>query len=297
METLKTLLGTMRIPFLLLTPACVSVGVGTAYWQMGGVDWLTASLILLGAVSAHISVNVFNEYYDFKSGLDVKTERTPFSGGSGALPGNPHIARVALVLAWATLLITAVVGVYFISELGMGLLPIGLFGLFLVLSYTTWCAYNPLLCLLAPGLGFGVLMVMGTDFVLTGSYSLLSFTASLIPTFLVSNLLLLNQFPDVEADKSVGRRHFPITIGVEASSVLLGVMYLLAYLAIVLGVLLSLLPRYALIALLTAGFAWRSYRRARRYATDIPALLPAMKINVLVNLLTPALLAVSFFVA
>lgn len=295
METLKTLLGTMRLPFLLLTPACVSVGVGTAHWQSGEVDWLTVSLIMLGALSAHISVNVFNEYYDFKSGLDAKTARTPFSGGSGALPDNPQCAPIALGLAWLTLFITAAAGVYFILELGMALLPLGLFGLFLVVSYTNWWAYHPLLCLVAPGLGFGVLMVMGTHFVLTGTYSLSSFVASLIPTFLVSNLLLLNQFPDVEADKSVGRRHLPITMGLKASTTVFGVFYLLAYASIVAGVVFTLLPLFSVIALVTAALAWQSYRGARQHAEDIPALLPAMKLNVLVNLLTPSLLAISLF--
>lgn len=295
METLKTLLGTMRLPFLLLTPACVSVGVGTAHWQRGEVDWLTVSLIMLGALSAHISVNVFNEYYDFKSGLDAKTERTPFSGGSGALPDNPQSAPIALGLAWLTLFITAAVGVFFILELGMALLPIGLFGVFLVVSYTTWWAYHPLLCLVAPGLGFGVLMVMGTHFVLTGTYSLSSFVASLIPTFLVSNLLLLNQFPDVEADKSVGRRHLPITMGLKASTTVFGVFYLLAYASIEVAVVFALLPLFSVIALVTAALAWQSYRGARQNADDIPALLPAMKLNVLVNLLTPTLLAISLF--
>ncbi|MDZ7699102.1 MAG: hypothetical protein U5R49_19945 [Deltaproteobacteria bacterium] len=42
--------------------------------------------------------------------------------------------------------------------------------------------------------------------------------ASLVPFFLVSNLLLLNQFSDVAADESVDRRHFPILIGNRASS-------------------------------------------------------------------------------
>ena len=47
-------------------------------------------LVLIGAVSAHISVNTFNEYFDFLSGLDAKTVKTPFSGGSGALVENPN---------------------------------------------------------------------------------------------------------------------------------------------------------------------------------------------------------------
>jgi 1,4-dihydroxy-2-naphthoate octaprenyltransferase len=70
-------------------------------------------------------------------------------------------------------------------------------------------------CWLAPGLGFGPLMVMGTEVALAGQYTLEGFVASLVPFFLVNNLLLLNQYPDIEADKAVGRRHFLVVYGRE----------------------------------------------------------------------------------
>jgi 1,4-dihydroxy-2-naphthoate octaprenyltransferase len=213
MSTLKILSGPMRIPFLILTPACVSLGVGSAIWTAGEVRVLFVVLALIGALSAHISVNSLNEYFDYKSGLDFRTKGTPFSGGSGVLPGNPNMAGHALIIGLVTFVLTGIVGIYFVHVWGWRLLPLGLIGLFVIFFYTIWFTSNPLLCLVAPGLGFGTLMVMGTDFVLTGSYSCTAFVASLVPFFLVSNLLLLNQFPDVEPDRSVGRRHLPITLG------------------------------------------------------------------------------------
>ncbi|MDH7561737.1 MAG: prenyltransferase, partial [bacterium] len=113
MNTLKSLLGLMRVPFLILTPACVFVGVGTAYWQTHEINWLDILLVLIGALSAHISVNAFNEYFDFKSGLDTKTSRTPFSGGSGTLPTHPEMERASFLLSWTTLAITTAIGIYF----------------------------------------------------------------------------------------------------------------------------------------------------------------------------------------
>ena len=236
MINLKFLTGPMRLPFLILTPACVLLGLGTALWSSAQVRYLYFILTLIGAISAHISVNAFNEFFDFRSGLDSRTERTPFSGGSGTLPEKPELARLALGTALITLLITGVIGIYFLRIRGLFLLPLGILGLIVVVAYTPWLARNPILCLIAPGLGFGPLMVMGTDFVLTGQYSWTACIASLVPFFLVNNLLLLNQFPDVEADKSVGRRHFPIVIGRRASSFIYGTFLLLTYLSIVLGV-------------------------------------------------------------
>jgi len=294
--TFKHLLANMRPPFLLLPPVCVAVGVGTAYWQTGSVNWLHVLLIVIGALSAHICVNVFNEYFDFKSGLDAKTQRTPFSGGSGALQANPELVRATFWLAWGSFALTALIGAYFVWLQGWELLPLGLFGLVLLVTYTIWWVYHPVLCLIAPGLGFGVLMVMGTHFALTGSYSWTAFIASLVPTFLVSDLLLLNQFPDVEADKTVGRKHYPIQVGRKTSTVLYGVFLLLAYVSIVIGVVLNLLPLPCLIALLTAILAWRAYRGVRGNEDNLSALGPSMGMNVMVNLATPLLLAIGLFI-
>src|SRR5690606_28083014 len=77
---------------------------------------------------------------------------------------------------------------------------------------------NPLLCLIAPGLGFGVLMVAGSHLLLAGSVDSRAWLASLLPFFLVNNLLLLNQFPDIDADRQAGRYHALIPWGVKRSA-------------------------------------------------------------------------------
>jgi len=292
----KDLLGPMRVPFLLLPPMCVLLGIGTAYWTTGKVNILYAVLALIGAVSSHISVNAFNEYFDFKSGLDTKTPKTPFSGGSGTLPARPELARSALATASVSLLIPALIGLYFLVVRGPAILPIGILGIVLVVTYTTWITHNPILCLFAPGLGFGTLWVMGTNFVLTGGYSWTAFTASLVPFFLVSNLLLLNQFPDVEADKTVGRRHFPILIGRRQSSIIFSAFLVLTYVSILVGVLLGLLPFWSLLGLLTLYMAIPLLKGSIKYAEDIQNLIPFMGKNVLVNLLTPVLVAIGLFI-
>ena len=295
MSNLKTVLGPMRIPFLLLTPACVLLGVATAFRATGHLNVFYTILTFLGAISAHISVNAFNEYFDFKSGLDFKTKRTPFSGGSGTLPANPTASRYALATAIATLIITALVGIYFIIVRGIFLLPLGLAGLGLVYFYTTWFTHNPLLCLIAPGLGFGPLMVMGTHFVLTGSYSWQAFVISLIPFFLVSDLLLLNQFPDVKADKEVGRNHLPIAIGIKRSSLIYAAFLLLAYLVVLIGVCVGSLPRLSLLGLFTVPVAIATSHGAFKHGENIPRLIPFMGLNVLVVILTPVLVAIGLF--
>jgi len=296
MRISKDILGPMRVPFLILTPACVMLGVGTAIQTGAHITPWHVLLVLIGAISTHISVNAFNEYDDFKTGLDTRTQRTPFSGGSGTLPAKPQMAKTALAIALISLGIIVLTGIYFTWLYGLALLPLGLLGILVIFAYTPWLTHNPLLCLIAPGLGFGPLMVMGTHFALTGQYSWTAFVASLVPFFLVSNLLLLNQFPDVEADKTVGRRHFPILIGRHQSSIIFSAFLVLTYVTILAGVLFSVLPLWSLLGLATLYLAIPLLKGSITYAEDIQHLIPFMGKNVLVNLLTPVLVAVGLFI-
>jgi 1,4-dihydroxy-2-naphthoate octaprenyltransferase len=269
----------------------VLLGIGTAVVEIGRIDLVSALLALVGGVAAHISVNALNEYVDCRSGLDARTQRTPFSGGSGVLPQQPQMAYVALFTGLVALGVTALIGVWFTLERGPGILLLGSLGVVVILAYTPWLTRRPLLCLLAPGLGFGTLMVMGTHFVLTGRYSWSAFVASLVPFFLVSDLLLLNQFPDREADRSVGRKHLLIVWGPRRSSVVYGLFLAGAYVAILVGVSIGQLPKLSLLGLLTLPLAIFTAIGAYRYAENTPQLVPYLGANVILNLATPALVA------
>ena len=286
----------MRLPFLVLTPACVVLGAATAVWYGSPLNFSYLTLALIGALGAHISVNALNEYQDFESGLDFNTEPTPFSGGSGSLPRNPDKSHVALITGIISLTVTGLIGIYFLYIRGVWLLPVGLLGFVTIVAYTKWITKNPFLCLIAPGLGFGPLMVMGTDFVLTGTYSWTSFIASLVPFFLVSDLLLLNQFPDVEADRTVGRHHFPIAIGRKASVTLYVAFLGSTYATVVVGYMAGKFPWEGFLALGSIIFAVPTVRGVTRFADDIPKLIPYMGRNVVVIILTPVLLAIGLFI-
>jgi len=292
----KAALSSMRLPFLTLPPVCVALGTATASYLGYEIHYIYLALILIGALAAHIGVNALNEYDDFKTGLDFKTERTPFSGGSGFLPQTPEKAHIALITGALACLVTIAIGLYFVYLRGQGLLPLGLLGIFIIVAYTRFLTRGPLSCLIAPGLGFGPLMVMGTEFVLTGYYSFTGFLVSLIPFFLVSNLLLLNQFPDVEPDREIGRRHLPIVIGLKASALVYTLFLAATYATVIAGYYLNLLPAAGLLALATLLLAVPTVLGIFRHAESIPELIPHMGRSVVIVLLTPALLAVGLFI-
>jgi len=289
-----------RPQFLLLTPACVAVGVGTAAWVNGGLGALTwgyVALAFFGAVCAHIATNVLNDYFDYTSGLDLKTKRTPFSGGSGILPARLMSAQAALVFGLVALALTAAIGIFFIAVRGWGILPLGLLGLIVIVIYTPLITKRPLLCLIAPGLGFGPLMVMGTHFALTGSYDCVAVLASIPPGFLVSNLLLLNQFPDVEADASINRYHIPIAFGRRASAWLYAAFALGTYVWIFCCWAFGAFPLGTLIALIPLPLALVTVKGVIKNADNIKKLVPFLGQNVIYTLTTPLLLGIGFMIA
>ena len=289
-------LGVIRPPFLILTPICAILGIAVAAAGETSIDWTAAVMALVGALSAHVSVNAINEYEDFRSGLDLCTERTPFSGGSGTLVAHPELAGQARAIGLAALGMTVVCGLLLLWRAGLGLLPIGGGGLALVYFYTSRISQHRWLCLVAPGLGFGPLMVAGTHYAVTGGWSWSVLIASMVPFFLVSNLLLLNQFPDVEADRSVARDNLPIALGLGDSLRVYGWFAALAYACLVLGVGLGLLPLGAMIALVTLPLAVAVYvgvGRAVRRKSGVPSnLVPFLGLNVFLALLMPALLSI-----
>lgn len=296
MSRMKTWLREIRAPFLLVTLVSVLVAVSVAVYQSYHINALYLGLAFLGALLSHVAVNVLNEYFDYKSGVDFKTMKTPFSGGSGVLPAGLLNPRSVYVLGISCIAAIIAIGGYFIYAQGPLIIPVGVAGIITVYFYTTYITRSPLLCAIAPGLGFGPLMVMGTYFALTGTYSLAAGLASLVPGFLVSNLLLLNQFPDVEADASVSRRHYPISIGLERSSLIYTALVLAAYLVLIISVEVGKLPDLALLGLVTLPLGLLVVMGVRKYHNQIERLVPIMGRNVMLTLFFPLLMAIGIIV-
>jgi len=285
---LKLWLLKIRANFLLLTPVCVLTGVAASSYAGYPVNLWHLTLAFIGGLLAHISVNVLNEYHDYRSGIDLKTPRTPFSGGSGirALPA-PQVYFVGL----ASLLLVLVIGIYFLFIYGPSILPIGLIGAILIFFYTPHIARLPGMSEVAAGGGFA-LMVLGTYFTQTGSYGRVGAVVTIVAWLLVANLLLLSEFPDVEADRSGGRKHLPIVMGKAAAARVYSGITAAVYAVIVAGVASSILPLSALLGLATLPLGIKAMKGALRHHSDFPALVPFLAINVQVVLLTPLLMSI-----
>lgn len=289
-------LGVIRFRFLLQAVTCVALGVALAIRQVGSQIALWDVLaVLIGAIAAHAAVNALNEYADFRSGLDQQTRRTAFSGGSGTLPAQPGLAPVALWLGIGSLALCAASGAWLLwrdPTLALRLGPLGLLGLLLVVAYTPWVTRRPWLCLVAPGLGFGPLMVLGTQLALAGRVDATGLALSLVPFALCNNLLLLNQFPDIEADRRVGRRTLPMVLGCARCVRLLWLQWFATYLLLVAVVMAGVAPMAVLLGCATLPLAVRAGWVLRGEPCRERALLPAMGLNVAISVTTPLLVAI-----
>ena len=282
-----------RPQFLLLSVVLAFLGTCIA-WYDGAFHLGHAVLAFVGLLLAHISVNVLNDYFDYRSGIDLATRRTPFSGGSGILPARLLTPKGVLWFGIISLLLAIPIGVYFIIVSGWPLLPLLIVAAICVLLYT------PLMLKMgwpewAPGVGMGTLPVLGVYFVMTSTY-VPAIMAAIPSGILVHNLLLINEFPDVEADSQGGRKTLPIVIGKKKASIVYSALTILVYLWVIGGVVAGQMPIFCLIALLTLPLAIKAIRGALNYQ-EMSRLVPAMANNVMVVLLTQLLLGIGYILA
>ncbi|MFD2190096.1 prenyltransferase [Pistricoccus aurantiacus] len=290
MSYLTAIMRSSRPSFLVLAPLCVLLGILVARDQQVTMEATHILLVMIGGLLAHAAVNWLNEYEDFRSGLDLTTSPTPFSGGSGALPSTPNAANGVLFASVLSLTVVVAIGGYFLWLRGSGLFWLGLLGLVLVVAYTRWLTRSPWLCLLAPGLGFGPVMILGTLLALGGRIDSTALSVALVAWLLISELLLLNQFPDVEADRRNGRRHLPILLGKYRAAVLVVALLLGAYVVIGVALIAGWLPVPLSLALLVLPLALWLGAKILATCKTLPKLLPWMGVNVVTLLVTLGLL-------
>lgn len=283
-----------RPQFLLLSIVLVFLGTSLAIFD-GFFNLTYFLLALIGLALLHISVNVLNDYFDFKSGIDLETTKTPFSGGSGIIPAKLLKPDSVYKFGLLCLLFGLLIGVFFIIVSGLLLIPIILIGAISVYFYTTHFAKYGLGEFFA-GLGLGALPVLGSYFVQSGNYNLLAIIASIPPFILTHNLLFLNEFPDVEPDKKGGRKNLVIILGKEKASKLYSILTIAVYCWIVLWVGIGLMPLTTLLSLITLPIAIKAIRYALKNYSDL-RILPALGANVIVVLATQALLGLGFLIA
>ncbi|XQW83823.1 prenyltransferase [Thalassotalea piscium] len=297
MKKILAALPSIRPPFLLLAPICVCFGASIASYQQGSFNSLHFVLAIIGALFAAIAVNTLNEYQDFQSGLDLNTIKTPFSGGSGLLGKHPELAPTVLAFAIFSSLLIFLIGCYFLYTIGSDIIAIGLIGLAVIWLYTKWLNKLPFICLISPGLGFGILMVLGSYFVVTGTHNPLVWQLAVIPFLLVNNLLLLNQYPDIDADQAAGRNHIVIKYGIKVANMTYLLISLLTLITIIVLYLSYQLPLLFLTALIPSSLCLIVFKGMLLHGKHIAEHPIYLVMNVIAANVTPIVIALVLVMA
>ncbi|MEK7875899.1 MAG: prenyltransferase [Pseudomonadota bacterium] len=272
-----------RPAFLSVTLFAALLGLAGAYHSGMSVAPLSATATVIFAVLAHAGINVLNDYYDELNGTDRNnTERIyPYTGGSRFIQNGVLTLRETAAFGVLLVLTVIVGGLWLTTISGPGVLIIGALGMF-----TGWAYSAPPLKLNSRGAGeAGVaigfaLIVIGADYVQRRGFSTLPVIASACYALLVTNILYINQFPDLKADKLAGKRHWVVRLGLRRARwgyvVIAGAGYAWLLGAVVVGAL----PLLALIALLPVVLSCKAGKVLLEHAARPPQLEPAIRMTI-----------------
>jgi 1,4-dihydroxy-2-naphthoate octaprenyltransferase len=284
----------IRIRFLLASVIAVMTGLALNWSQNGSIEYFDALLTFAGVMALHASVDLLNDYWDFKRGIDTKTTRTKMSGGTGVLPEGLLKPSSVYRAGVFFLVLGALIGSYFVITYGILIAIILGFAILSIYFYSTKIVDS--------GLGEffvavkGSMIVIGTFYIQSGEVNIESILAGIVIGTLSSLVLFIASFPDHDADKSKGRKTLVITVGKEKARKLFWIFPLFAYGVIVIGVVLNYLPVLTLISLVSLPLIIKSGIGLQKNYDSVDNLVPYMTSTLKFSRLTGILFVIGFLI-
>ncbi|MEC7711452.1 MAG: prenyltransferase [Thermoproteota archaeon] len=249
---LSVWLRAIRVKFLLASVIAVSLGLSLAWASGHSIEILHAILTFAGVISLHASVDLLNDYWDFKRGIDTKTKRTKMSGGTGVLPEGLLKPKSVYIVGIAFLILGAIIGIYFVIIFGITIGLILGFAILSVYFYSTkivnWGLAEVFVTIK------GTLIVLGTYFIQSQTIDDFTILAGIVVGIFSSLVLFVTSIPDYDVDKEKGRRTLIIIFGMSNAVRTFLIFPILAYGVIIYGVITGVFPVYSLIVLLAKPF-------------------------------------------
>ncbi len=291
---ISTWLRVIRVRFLLASVVAVSAGLAITWWQTGNITLFDAVLTMAGVLCLHASVDLLNDYWDFKRGIDTATQRTKMSGGSGVLPDGLLKPAQVYVAGIIFLIIGASIGIYFVATDGVIIGIILAFAVISIYFYSTklvnWGLAEVFVTIK------GTMIVVGTYFVQTQQITEPVVLCGIIVGVLSSLVLFITSFPDYDADKAKGRKTLVISLGKQNSCSILWVFPFIVYGITIMAVISEIFPISCLIILATIPLIIKSGHKLKQNYEELTNLIPAMSSTLYFSRITGALLVVGFLV-
>ncbi|NQZ50328.1 MAG: prenyltransferase [Moritella sp.] len=286
----KAVLQTINLSYLLLTIVCIFLGFSAVIANHGDVNGYLLIAACIAAFVGHFSLCTFHEYSDLKHTWAFKINRDKHVGH----PRGRDQVNAAFFAGLVALIVSLLCGLFLVVKFGLGILPVGVTGLMILLSYCSIIKKHPIYSLLAPGFGFALLIALGTEYVLVGQYTQLVWVIAIIPFFLVNNLWLLNNYGDIKASaKDNDSEDFPMAYGIKVSNYVYAVFATLATLIIIAYVVIGYLPVLSLIALIPMPLAFYALYGGIKFGQNITQQPKFLRSNLIATVATPALLGLT----
>jgi len=282
----------IRVKFLLASVIAVCLGLAINWWQNQTIDVTYGILTFIGVMALHASVDLLNDYWDFKRHIDTKTQRTKFSGGTGVLPEGLLKPNDVYKAGIIFLIIGSAIGGYFIFEKGITIAIILAFAIISIYFYSTRIVDS--------GLGEifvaikGTMIVLGTFFVQTSHIIVEPILGGIVVGVLSSLVLFVNSFPDFDADKAGGRKTLVIILGKKKASSAVWVFPIIVYGVIISGILTHVFPIFSLLTLFTIPLLMKSGLSLKQNFDDVDKIVSTMGSFVSYSRITGLLLVLSF---
>lgn len=290
----KTFFAALRAPFFTAVIVPVILGSVMAWHHGADFQWGLFFMALFGAIALHAGANTINDYFDHHSGNDELNKEyiRPFTGGSRLIQTGALTSKGMLMISISTYVVGISIGLYLTYLRGMTIFWIGLIGVSCGVLYVA-----PRINLVGRGIGefvialaFGLCTVSGAYFVQAQTLNIEVVVASLIVGLLITLVLYINEFPDYNADKAVGKNHWVIRLGRKRAATGYMVMMILNY-VLILALAFIFGKMWLLISLLTLPIALKAVRNTLVNYNNVSALAPSCTGTIMTHLLTGLLLA------
>lgn len=290
----------LRAPFFTASGMSAVVGSAAAWSDGSPRDYTAFAFTVTGVVALHAGANLANDYYDHLSGNDAANKYfNPFSGGSRLIQNRLMPPRHILAGSAVSFAVAALCAAYLLlTRWGWEIPLLGCLGLLLGFLYTAApvkLSYR--------GLGeaaifaaFGPLATAGSYFVQAGHITATAVGCGVPVGILVALILLVNEFPDREADGAAGKRTLIVRLGLDRGLLLCAVLYALAFAAAVALVWAGLAPRWTYIVLAALPLPAFALLHLSRHSSSPGRLVPSSAAGVLTHLAFSALMALSYLI-
>ena len=289
---LSVWLRVIRVRFLLASVIAVSVGLAINWRQNSTIDPLDAVLTFAGVMALHASVDLLNDYWDYKRGIDTVTKRTKMSGGTGVLPEGLLKPSSVYRAGIGFLILGSIIGFYFVFNDGIIIAAILGFAILSIYFYSTKIVDSGLAEFFVAVKG--TMIVLGTYFIQSNQITAEPILGGIVVGVLSSLVLFIASFPDYDADKSKGRKNLVIVVGKEKATSLFWVFPVISYSVIILGISIGVFPILSLITLFSIPLMIKAGLGLKRNFNSVDELMPTMSLTLMFSRITGALFVLSF---